>query len=150
MYLQSSLRADQRVHSAGRDDLAAYAHQIATSTEARHGPAIEAMVRVALEAYQRLHRTYVRHLSLGRPPGRQVRSGRWREASEAWSTAQEMLAAGFAHIYPKHDRPLPLAEVEMLMRYRLGALCTGWHNEEGELVHHPDQPCEQHNVPGQR
>lgn len=137
-------RPEHRVLAEGRTDLASYMHVIASSTSARHSPAIEAMIERAAARYRRLHQVYVDYLAAGGQPGRETKSPRWREASSNWIAVQEMLAAGFAELYPKSDRPLPLAEVHELVRTRVGPLCTGWISEDGTLSHHRYQTCDVH------
>lgn len=145
----SELPSTERVYSAGREDLAAYMHLVSTSTASQHGQAIEAVIQVACQKYQRMHDAYV-HFLAGRDrtgsgqPGSERRSTRWRETAEAWASVQEALAAAMGVLYPKPDRGLPLIEVQMLVKNRLGPLCFGWTNFQGRLIHHPDQPCEAH------
>lgn len=141
-----SLTPAERVLSAGRSDAVAYRNTIVQSTATRHGSGIEAALIVVCGKFRALNDTYVNYLRNGGSPRRQNRSRSWGEAEYAYTGALETVSALFGVLYPKIDGTPPITEVEALIKYRVGPLCTGWMDSD-TLVHHSHDDCPQHPQP---
>jgi hypothetical protein len=143
----SDLSPQARVLSEGRPDLLRYQEKITASTEAHHGPELEAALLEACDAYRRLHRAYVTYLSKGGTPQHRKRSSSWSRAEAQFAGAHRTLTAAMAILYPHPERNPPFAEVEALIRRRVGPLCTGWKDDTGRwhLIHHPEVACQVHD-----